>query len=348
MVSSTSSSERCATRVIRPSSVSTTPLVDAVTGSRPRDDLSGSQSLEAARGLSKDLDLLREVSFIGKPAAPDLGRRLRELFVVRLLDAVDEVVVDDVDETERGRADRDAEHQRGDEREAPADRHRAALEPVARAAHGLQRLQAEGRVDLLAEVAHVHLDDVGVAGEVDPPHVVEDLRLRRDAAVLAHQVLEQRELACSEPDVDVLAPCPSSSRVELERADGEHRGARWRAATDQRPQPREEHHERERLREEVVGAGVERLGLVVLAVLRGEDEDRGPDPLVAQGPAHPVAVDPGEQHVEHDRVVGALAAPPEAVVAVVRDVDVEPLRRQTVRDGGREQLLVLDHQHAHA
>ena len=70
-----------------------------------------------------------------------------------------------------------------------------------------------------------------------------------------------------------------------------------------------EHHERERLREEVVGAGVERLGLVVLAVLGGEDQDRRPDALVAQRAAHLVAVDAGEEDVEHDGVVRALRAP---------------------------------------
>src|SRR6478752_7510528 len=49
-------------------------------------------------------------------------------------------------------------------------------ELVARAAHGLDRLDAERRVDLLPQVADVHLDHVRVAGEVDAPHVVEDLR----------------------------------------------------------------------------------------------------------------------------------------------------------------------------
>ena len=70
----------------------------------------------------------------------------------------------------------------------------------------------------------------------------------------------------------------SSSSV----ADREHRRARGRAAPDERPQPGEQHDERERLRQEVVGAGVERLGLVVLAVLGGEHEDRRPDAFVAQ------------------------------------------------------------------
>ena len=130
-------------------------------------------------------------------------------------------------------------------------------------------------------------------------------------------------------------------------ADGERVRARRRAAPDQRAQAREQHDERERLRQEVVGAGVERLGLVVLAVLGGEDEDRGPDALVAQRPAHLVAVDAGQEDVEHDRVVGALPGPPQAVVAVVGDVDVEALGREAVGDRRREELLVLDDQNSH-
>ena len=144
-----------------------------------------------------------------------------------------------------------------------------------------------------------------------------------------------------------LAPAAAGARVELERADGEHGRPRRRAAPDQRAEPGEEHHERERLRQEVVGAGVERLGLVVLAVLGGEDQDRRPDALVAQRAAHLVAVHPRQQHVEHDGVVGALPGPPQAVVAVVGDVDVEALGGQAVGDRRREQLLVFDHQHAH-
>jgi hypothetical protein len=42
------------------------------------------------------------------------------------------------------------------------------------------------------------------------------------------------------------------------------------------------HHERERLRQEVVGPVSKRLGLVVLARLGGEHQDRGADALLAQ------------------------------------------------------------------
>ena len=135
--------------------------------------------------------------------------------------------------------------------------------------------------------------------------------------------------------------------IEFERADGEHGRPGRRATPDERAQARQEHHERERLGEEVVGAGVERLGLVVLAVLGGEDQDRCPHALVAQGAAHPVAVHPGQEHVEDDGVVRALAGAPEAVGAVVGHVDVEALGDQAVGDRRREQFLVFDHQHAH-
>src|SRR6476646_4786236 len=105
-------------------------------------------------------------------------------------------------------------------------------ELVTRAAHGLDRLDPERRVDLLAQVPDVHLDHVGIAGEVDPPHVVEDLRLRRDVAVLAHEVLEQRELARGEADVGLLAPAATGARVKLERPHAEDRRARGSAPAD--------------------------------------------------------------------------------------------------------------------
>jgi hypothetical protein len=123
--------------------------------------------------------------------------------------------------------------------------------------------------------------------------------------------------------------------------------SRWRAAPDERADARQQHDERERLRQEVVGTGVERFGFVVLAVLRGEDQDRCPDAFVAQRAAHLVAVHAGQEDVEHDGVVGALTAPPEPVGAVVGDVHVEALGGEPVGDRSREQLFVFHHQEPH-
>src|SRR5262245_34511254 len=163
-------------------------------------------------------------------------------------------------------------------------------EAVARTAHGADELTVEGLVDLPAEVADVDLDHVRIAGEVHAPHVVEDLALRCHIAVASHEVLEQGELARRELDrltVTLGATCP---RIEAQRSHLEHGRTRRCAAAEQRAQAREQDDERERLRQEVVGAGVEGLGLVPFAVLRGEHEDRRPHALVAELLADLVAV----------------------------------------------------------
>ena len=63
--------------------------------------------------------------------------------------------------------------------------------------------------------------------------------------------------------------------------------------------------------------------------------------------AHGVAVEPGQQDVEHDRRVGALRGPPQPVGAGVGEVDLEPLGAQAAGDASARRDLVLDHQHAH-
>src|SRR4029453_1206234 len=66
--------------------------------------------------------------------------------------------------------------------------------PIARSPDGLDRRPPERAVELVAQAPDVHLDDVGVAFEVDVPHVVQDLALGHDAARPAHQELEGRQL----------------------------------------------------------------------------------------------------------------------------------------------------------
>ena len=63
--------------------------------------------------------------------------------------------------------------------------------------------------------------------------------------------------------------------------------------------------------------------------------------------AHGEAVEPGQQHVEHDGRVGALAGPPQPVGPGVGDVDVEALGAQPAGDRRRQPDLVLDDEQAH-
>ncbi len=114
------------------------------------------------------------------------------------------------------------------------------VEPVSRPAARLDRVPAERAVELVAEVAHVDLDDVRVAFEVVVPHVVEDLALRHDIAASPQQEFEERDLAGGEVDLGVAAPRPLGGGVEAEVAGLEDRGPFTRAAAEQRAQPGDE------------------------------------------------------------------------------------------------------------
>ena len=81
-------------------------------------------------------------------------------------------------------------------------------------------------VDLLAQIADVGLDHVGVAVEVVLPHVVEDLRLRECPPRVEHQVAQQ--LVLGRRELDAGAPAPHLVRVVVELEVGEHETRRCR------------------------------------------------------------------------------------------------------------------------
>jgi hypothetical protein len=115
----------------------------------------------------------------------------------------------------------------------------------------------------------------------------------------------------------------------------------------QGPQPRHQDHEGERLRQVVVGAGLQALGLVVLAVLGRQHEDRRTVAGLAQVGADPESVETGQHHVQHDHVVRVLPGHPDALQPVGRDVDGAALRAQTLPQQRRQACVVVDHQDPH-
>src|SRR5262245_59791778 len=140
-------------------------------------------------------------------------------------------------------------------------------EPVPGSPDGLDRLAAERLVDLLAQPADVDLHDVRVAVELEVPDVREDVGLRDDLPAVAHEELEDGELARRERDLLVATRASVGQRVELEVAGLDRYGLLARASSQERAQAGDEHHEGERLRQEVVRSGVEGLCLVEVAVL---------------------------------------------------------------------------------
>jgi hypothetical protein len=61
-----------------------------------------------------------------------------------------------------------------------------------------------------------------------------------------------------------------------------------------------------------------------------------------------VATEVWKHDVEDDDVVWLLAGQPESIRAVQRDVHGEAVRLEPLADAGRQPLLVLDDQDAHA
>src|SRR5690349_1372423 len=95
------------------------------------------------------------------------------------------------------------------------------VEPVAHAAHRLERLAVERSVDLPPEVADVDLDDVVGTGVVGVPDVLEDLALALHLACLAHQVVQQGVLTGGQLDLATLPGDPAGGGVQAQPTDGE-------------------------------------------------------------------------------------------------------------------------------
>src|SRR5579875_2546108 len=100
-----------------------------------------------------------------------------------------------------------------------------AGQPVAGSPDGLERLPAERDVDLAADVAHVDLDDVVVAFEVEVPHVSEYLRLGDHLPGPAHEELEQGEFPGAQPDLLLPPPAHVGGRVHGQVAGAQDAGA---------------------------------------------------------------------------------------------------------------------------
>src|SRR5436190_9531989 len=202
-------------------------------------------------------------------------------------------------------------------------------------------------VELLAQVAHVRLDDVGVAAEVVVPYVVQDLPLRQDAPRVEHEEAEQVELGAGELDELVAAPDLARLLVQGQVREAEH----LRLVRVRPPQngayARDDLGEAERLRHVVVADG-EALELVLRRILRGEEDHRRPLMPVPQAARDREAVQVREHHVEDDQV-GAevvdrlLGASPGRGLA-----RLEALVAERGGDGVGDRLLVVHDEDARA
>src|SRR3954464_9032745 len=155
-----------------------------------------------------------------------------------------------------------------------ASRHRtgrrSSTQHVPRAADRVQQPRLTARLELAPEVRDEDLDGVRRRERVVAPDLLEEALARDDDPLVAHQVLEQLELALRELDRAVAARDLVGIGVQRQVGDDERRAAARRRPREQRAQAGEQLLALERLDEVVVGARVEALDAGLDGVARGE------------------------------------------------------------------------------
>ena len=115
-----------------------------------------------------------------------------------------------------------------------------------------------------------------------------------------------------------------------------------------RAHAREQLADPEGLGDVVVGAGVEAVDDVQLAVLGGQEQDRDGRPLRADAAADLEAVDAGQADVDDDEIVFRVVAggEPQRVLTGRDAIDGVALTLQRPRERDADPLVVLDDQQA--
>ena len=106
--------------------------------------------------------------------------------------------------------------------------------------------------------------------------MLKNLNLRKHLAGARHEELEKGKLLRCEFDLHLASPTAVSGWVQSKIADATDSRTNPTGTPDQRPEMRDKNNIGKGLREEIIGAGVERLGVVVLTVLRRKHQDGGP------------------------------------------------------------------------
>src|SRR4051794_16954242 len=232
--------------------------------------------------------------------------------------------------------------------ETMASRHRIGIdsstEHVPRPADRVQQPRVATGLQLAAQVRDEHLDGVRRREGVVAPDLLEEALARDDDALVAHEVLEQLELALGQLDRALAAPDLVRVGVQRQVGDDERRAAPRRPPAQQRPQSGEQLLALERLDEVVVGARVEPFDARLDRVARGEHQDRH---VVgrAQPPRDLDAVELGQSEVEDDEVGVVGRRLVERRLAVAGDAHVVAVQAQGALEDLGDLVVVLDDEH---
>src|SRR4051794_17882297 len=216
---------------------------------------------------------------------------------------------------------------------------------VAGPADRMQQARLVGGLELAAQVGDEDLDGVRRRERVVAPDVLEQPLARDDDALVAHEVLQQLELALGELDDAVAAPDLVRVGVQREVRNDQRGGAARRPAAQQRAQAGQQLLALEGLEQVVVGARVQALDARLQRVAGGEHEDRHVVGL-AQPAGHVHAVELGQPEVEDDEVGHEVVGRAEGRLAVGGDARLVALEAQRALQDLGDVLVVLDDEDA--
>src|SRR3954451_15761396 len=233
--------------------------------------------------------------------------------------------------------------------EVMARRHRMArrssTQDVPRAPDRVQQPRLAAGLELAPQVGDEDLDRVRLREGVIAPDLVEQPLARDHDALVAHQVLEQLELALRELDAALAAVHLVRVRVELQVARGQRGGAARRPAAQQRAHAGQQLLALEGLDEVVVGARVEALDARLQRVASGEHEDR--DVAVGAQPlGHLHAVQAREAEVEQDDIGHVGPGVAQRALSVADEADLVALQAQGTLQRLGDLDIVFHDEHA--
>ena len=134
----------------------------------------------------------------------------------------------------------------------------------------------------------------------------------------SHQGFEQSEFGTGQTQPLAAAHRLVCRGIELQIGNDERRRTLGRSAARQRPNAREEHVERERLRQIVVSADIQSADDIGRFVPRGQQQNRRGVPLLPKSPHDLEAVHFRQHHIEHQHVEMIALGDRKAVSAVDR------------------------------
>src|SRR5215510_12902462 len=214
-------------------------------------------------------------------------------------------------------------------------------EAVSDIAHRLNRFPFK----LRAQSADAHVHDVASRIVGVAPNICEQLITGAHLTRMTHEMPHQDELAMRQRDLPVFHAEHAALQVEPHATRLEpSRRRRCGPILDPAPDPRDQLGDRERLRQVVDRPHLQAADLGLDVADRGQDEDTLRRIYPENTTEHLVAVQPGQQEIQHDDRVVLAVHEAQRLVAVRGHLELKTVRLQSTGNETADALFVVDYE----